>query len=36
MSTIKSLDINNIEDFILAEQIQKILKIKFKINEKNS
>ena len=27
MSTIKSLDINNIEDFILAEQIQKIFKL---------
>ena len=27
MSTMKSLDINNIEDFILAEQIQKIFKL---------
>ena len=30
MSTIKSLDINNIEDFILAEQIQKIFKLNLK------
>ena len=27
MSTMKSLDINNIEDFILAEQIQKFFKL---------